>query len=201
MLTTMLWASLMWSSMSNAEDQGGDYMQLEEGDVAPPGWSTIEWRLDRPQMKVATVLGKSYATSSTGATASATSYQDLCMVPCTLAIKPGVRTFTAYAGGATPASLQLDLRKGSQHVIRGESGDLMRYSVGRYGAVLGASAIFTGFVVAGLAYQTDLLTGEKAWDRDDLALGGALGAVGTLVAVPTLILMNRNRSTLTEVKD
>jgi len=175
-----------------ASDDGidGDYVRLEAGEKGPPQWSEVTFDIDRDKMKVSTILGRSVG-SAGGQTVVATSYQDLCTTPCRLSMRPGLRTFSVYGQGRTPSAIELDLRRGSEHLVRGKTGPIAARLTGSYIRLLSAIAVITGATILAV----DLAEPDPEFR---LGVGGPIlagGLGGVAVSIPFTIV---GRSKLTE---
>lgn len=166
-----------------AGDDGvdGDYAVLDEGQSGPPGWPVIQFDANRDGLHVATILGTSVG-SAGGTTVAVTSYQDLCLTPCLLTIRPGLRKFSYYGNGRTPGGIELDLRKDSNLRVYDKSGSLAA-------AYLGTFSLVWGLIGAGIGIPLWVIGGD---DSPGLKKAGVLattiGGGMMVVGVPLVIL-------------
>lgn len=174
----------------------GDYAQLEEGQVAPEGWATVKFDTDHDKMRVSTVLGSSVGYAA-GTTVYATTYQSLCLTPCVLAIKPGLRDFVVGGQGRTPAGISLDLRPNSAHSVVGKTGPVGARLGGIMLVSLGLSGLLTGGTLVGVDAAVGGTTsgpGGKSLIRQigmPMLIGGG---ASTVLGIP-LIIVGRSRLT------
>lgn len=159
---TSAFCCLVLSTTSSAQESNdADYVVLESAEGAPSGWSTLQFTADKSPVTVAAILGSSVGRgySSTGGTATVvvTTYQDLCIAPCTLAIKPGLRKFMLYGGALSSAATQLDLRADSTYTVEARMRSAL---VQRLGMVMTVG----GLTVAAFGVYRTILTANRNTD-------------------------------------
>jgi hypothetical protein len=109
---------------------------------------------DKPGTVVAEITGEAFAIGSSGATASAVAWKDICVAPCSFRTKPGLFNIIVHGSGHVAGRESFQLSPGANYLLAKPGSSGMRY--GGYAlVVVGIMAATFGLIYSALPTTKD----------------------------------------------
>jgi len=103
---------------------------------------------------VAEITGEAFAVGSSGATASAVAWKDICVAPCSFKMKPGLVTLMIHGSDYVAARTQVQLGAGPAYFVAKPGSSGLR--MGGYGLVIvGITLVILGGTFAAMPASKD----------------------------------------------
>ncbi len=128
----------------------------------------VHVRSKKPGLTVSVITQRAVASGSNGGSASAVSYKDLCVTPCSFSVETGIKEVMVYGRGPTVIR-KLNLQGGEDTFLAAESGSMPLTYGGGVVFLTGAVSV----IVGGASLIAD---SDSSWALPTLLLG--TGGVG-----------------------
>ncbi len=125
-------------------------IEPDEGDET----AEVHVSSEKPGTVVAEVTGEAFAVGSSGATASAVAWKDICVAPCSFRTKPGLFSIITHGSGQVAGREQFQLSPGANYLSAKPGSSGMRY--GGYAlVVIGVAAATFGLIYSAMPATKD----------------------------------------------